>query len=205
MAISTKVSGDYQAQIRQMALWAHTAGESAEQKMADRISRVAADKGMDQQALARAVAGLIEKGVEWQEAVDYAPLVADLLDGQGMEADTIATLFSAFKEAGVGKEEMSAMLGQVAAAGDIGAFGPKEMARYLPGLLGTISRLQGSEFVFGVRLGEASSITRFKPCELSGEVQSFQWIRVFHEIEGKRCRITDPPENNSGGGYCGLG
>ncbi|WP_213878623.1 hypothetical protein [Pseudomonas sp. dw_358] len=82
LAIPTKISGDYQALIRQMALWAHTAGESAEQEMADRISRVAQAKGMGQQALARAVGALIEKGIEWQESVDYAPLIADLVDGQ---------------------------------------------------------------------------------------------------------------------------
>jgi len=41
------------------------------------------------------------------------------------------------------------MLGQVAAAGDIGAFGPKDMARYLPSMLGNIKRLgmEGPEAV----------------------------------------------------------
>jgi len=160
IAIPTKVSANYQTQIRQMALWAHTAGTDAEQKMADKISEVAAKKGMGQQALARAVGGLIEKGIDWEESVDYAPLIADLVDGQGMEAATIATLFSAFKEAGVKKEDMSAMLGQVAAAGDIGAFGPKDMAKYMPALLGTIKRL-GMEGPEAVRFLGASLQSQF--------------------------------------------
>lgn len=148
-AIPTKVSGDYQANIRQMALWAHIAGTEEEAAMANRITAVAAEKGMGQQQLAGAVAGLIEKGIDWEESVDYAPLVADLIDGQGMEAATVATLFHAFKEAGVKQADMAGMIGQVAAAGDIGAFGPKEMARYLPGLLGTIRKLgmEGPEAV----------------------------------------------------------
>lgn len=149
LAVPTKVSGDYQAQIRQMALWAHTAGSEDEQRLAQMISEVARNRGMGERDLATAVAGLIEKGIDWEESASYAGLIADLIDGQGMEASTIATLFSAFKEAGVQQQDMGAMLGQVAAAGDIGAFGPKEMAKYLPSLLGTISKLgmQGPEAV----------------------------------------------------------
>ena len=161
VAIPTKISGDYQAQIRQMSLWAHTAGTDAEKQMADKISEVAAKKGMGQQSLAKAVGGLIEKGIEWEESVDYSPLIADLVDGQGMEAETIATLFSAFKEAGVKKEEMGAMLGQVAAAGDIGAFGPKDMAKYMPSLLGTIKTL-GMEGPEAVRFLGASLQSQYK-------------------------------------------
>ena len=149
VAIPTKISGDYQAQMRQMSLWAHTAGTDDEGKMAEMVSTIADDKGMSRQLLAKAVGGLIEKGVEWQEASAYAGQIADLIDGQGMEAETIATLINSFKEAGVKKEDMAGMLGQVAAAGDIGAFGPKDMARYLPSMLGNIKRLgmEGPEAV----------------------------------------------------------
>ncbi|WP_397452536.1 phage tail tape measure protein [Pseudomonas sp. NA-150] len=149
LAIPTKISGDYQAQIRQMAIWAHTAGTADEAALAKGISEVAKAKGMGQQKLAAAIAGLIEKGVDWEESLDYAPLVADLVDGQGMEETTIATLIKAFKVAGIEQKDMGAILGQVAAAGDIGAFGPKEMAKYLPSLLGTINRLgmEGPEAV----------------------------------------------------------
>ncbi|PIB50465.1 tail tape measure protein [Pseudomonas sp. 2588-5] len=149
VAIPTKISGDYQAQMRQMSLWAHTAGTEDEGKMAEMVSTIADDKGMSRQLLAKAVGGLIEKGVEWKEASEYAGQIADLIDGQGMEAETIATLINSFKEAGVKKEDMAGMLGQVAAAGDIGAFGPKDMARYLPSMLGNIKRLgmEGPEAV----------------------------------------------------------
>ncbi|SEC73686.1 phage tail tape measure protein [Pseudomonas marginalis] len=149
LAIPTKVSGDYQAQIRQMSLWAHTAGTGDEAKLAASISKVAADKGMSQQLLAKSVGALIEKGVEWDVATSYAGQIADLIDGQGMEPETIATLINSFKEAGVKQGDMAAMLGQVAAAGDIGAFGPKEMAKYLPAMLGNIKRLgmEGPEAV----------------------------------------------------------
>ncbi|WAT26282.1 phage tail tape measure protein [Pseudomonas sp. GXZC] len=149
VAIPTKISGDYQAQVRQMSLWAHTAGTEDEGKMAQMVSTIADDKGMSRQLLANAVGGLIEKGVEWKEASEYAGQIADLIDGQGMEAETIATLINSFKEAGVKKEDMAGMLGQVAAAGDIGAFGPKDMARYLPSMLGNIKRLgmEGPEAV----------------------------------------------------------
>lgn len=149
LAIPTKVSGDYQAQIRQMSLWAHTAGTGDEAKLAASISKVAADKGMSQQLLAKSVGALIEKGVDWDVAASYAGQIADLIDGQGMEPETIATLINSFKEAGVKQGDMAAMLGQVAAAGDIGAFGPKEMAKYLPAMLGNIRRLgmEGPEAV----------------------------------------------------------
>ncbi|WP_447892675.1 phage tail tape measure protein [Pseudomonas marginalis] len=149
VAIPTKISGDYQAQVRQMSLWAHTAGTDDEGKMAEIVSTIADDKGMSRQLLAKAVGGLIEKGVDWQEASEYAGQIADLIDGQGMEVETIATLINSFKEAGVKKEDMAGMLGQVAAAGDIGAFGPKDMARYLPAMLGNIKRLgmEGPEAV----------------------------------------------------------
>ncbi|WP_294735665.1 phage tail tape measure protein [uncultured Pseudomonas sp.] len=149
LAIPTKISGDYQAQIRQMSLWAHTAGTGDEAELAASISKVAAEKGMSQQLLAKSVGALIEKGVDWDVATSYAGQIADLIDGQGMEPETIATLINSFTEAGVKQADMAAMLGQVAAAGDIGAFGPKEMAKYLPAMLGNIKRLgmEGPEAV----------------------------------------------------------
>ncbi|NVH61920.1 phage tail tape measure protein [Pseudomonas simiae] len=160
LAIPTKVSGDYQAQMRQMSLWAHTAGTGDEAAMTDAISKVAADKGMSQKLLAGAVGALIEKGVEWEESTSYAGEIADLIDGQGMEPATIATLINSFKEAGVKQADMGAMLGQVAAAGDIGAFGPKDMARYLPSMLGNIKRL-GMEGPEAVRFLGASLQSQF--------------------------------------------
>lgn len=160
LAIPTKVSGDYQAQIRQMSLWAHTAGTGDEAELAASISKVAADKGMSQQLLARSVGALIEKGVEWDVATSYAGQIADLIDGQGIEPETIATLINSFKEAGVKQADMGAMLGQVAAAGDIGAFGPKEMAKYLPAMLGNIKRL-GMEGPEAVRFLGASLQSQF--------------------------------------------
>ncbi|VVN89322.1 hypothetical protein PS706_01774 [Pseudomonas fluorescens] len=160
LAIPTKVSGDYQAQMRQMSLWAHTAGTGDEAAMIEAISKVAADKGMSQKLLAGAVGALIEKGVEWEESTSYAGEIADLIDGQGMEPATIATLINSFKEAGVKQADMGAMLGQVAAAGDIGAFGPKDMARYLPSMLGNIKRL-GMEGPEAVRFLGASLQSQF--------------------------------------------
>lgn len=160
LAIPTKVSGDYQAQMRQMSLWAHTAGTDEESAMTEAISKVAADKGMSQKLLAGAVGALIEKGVEWKESTSYAGEIADLIDGQGMEPATIATLINSFKEAGVKQADMGAMLGQVAAAGDIGAFGPKDMARYLPSMLGNIKRL-GMEGPEAVRFLGASLQSQF--------------------------------------------
>ncbi len=160
LAIPTKVSGDYQAQMRQMSLWAHTAGTGDEAAMAEAISKVAADKGMSQKLLAGAVGALIEKGVEWEESTTYAGEIADLIDGQGMEPATIATLINSFKEAGVKQKDMGAMLGQVAAAGDIGAFGPKDMARHLPSMLGNIKRL-GMEGPEAVRFLGASLQSQF--------------------------------------------
>lgn len=160
LAIPTKVSGDYQAQMRQMSLWAHTAGTGDEAAMTEAISKVAADKGMSQKLLADAVGALIEKGVEWEESTSYAGEIADLIDGQGMEPATIATLINSFKEAGVKQADMGAMLGQVAAAGDIGAFGPKDMARYLPSMLGNIKRL-GMEGPEAVRFLGASLQSQF--------------------------------------------
>lgn len=160
LAIPTKVSGNYQAQMRQMSLWAHTAGTDEEAAMTEAISKVAADKGMSQKLLAGAVGALIEKGVEWKESTSYAGQIADLIDGQGMEPATIATLINSFKEAGVKQADMGAMLGQVAAAGDIGAFGPKDMARYLPSMLGNIKRL-GMEGPEAVRFLGASLQSQF--------------------------------------------
>lgn len=63
------------------------------------------------------------------------------------------------------------MPGQVAAAGDIGAFGPKEMARYLPSMLGSIKRL-GMEGPEAVRVLGASLQSRFSQTQDAvGEAQ----------------------------------
>ncbi|WP_047238339.1 phage tail tape measure protein [Chromobacterium subtsugae] len=134
-AIPTKISGDFQAEIRDIAIKAGIAGKGEEAELSATIRRTAADEKMDRTALAQAINGLVTQGMDAKEATGHGQLLAQLIKGQQMDPGDAAKLIFSFGQNGVSPEQMIKAMGSVAIAGDMGAFEAKDMAKHMPGLL----------------------------------------------------------------------
>lgn len=146
-AIPTKISGDFQAEIRDIAIKAGIAGKADEGKMADAIMALAVGDSrgqgarMDPAQLAQAINGLVTQGMDSGEALGHGKLLAELIRGQKMDPTDAAKLIYAFGQNGVKPEQMRKSMGEVAVAGDIGAFESDKMAKFMPELLATTGAL----------------------------------------------------------------
>ncbi|STQ91721.1 phage tail tape measure protein [Iodobacter fluviatilis] len=148
-AIPTKISGDYQAEIRDIAIKAGIAGQGGEKELDGAIRAAAKRQKMAQSDLAASVNGLVTQGMDWREAVGYSDLLGKLTIGQKMESGDAAQLIYSLQQNGVNQAEMEKVMGQIAVAGDIGAFESDKMAKFMPELLATVGSMgmQGPEAV----------------------------------------------------------
>ena len=148
-AIPTKIYGDYQAEIRDIAIKAGIAGQGGEKELDGAIRAAAKRQKMAQSDLAASVNGLVTQGMDWREAVGYSDLLGKLTIGQKMESGDAAQLIYSLKQNGVNQAEMEKVMGQIAVAGDLGAFESDKMAKFMPELLATMGSMgmQGPEAV----------------------------------------------------------
>lgn len=148
-AVPTVISGNYQDEIRDIAIKAGVAGKPAEAEMSGRISRSADDARMDRSALAAAINGLVTQGMDWQQATGHGDLLTELIKGQRMAPEDAAKLIYSLGQNGVRPEDIRKTMGQVAVAGDIGSFEAPDMAKHMPRMLATLGALgfQGPEAV----------------------------------------------------------
>ncbi|MGC0151874.1 phage tail tape measure protein [Chromobacterium vaccinii] len=140
-AIPTKISGDFQAEVRDIAIKAGIAGKGEEAELSATILRTAADEKMDRTALAQAINGLVTQGMDAKEATGHGQLLAQLIQGEQMDPGDAAKLIYSFGQNGVSPDQMIKAMGSVAIAGDMGAFEAKDMAKHMPGLLATSGAL----------------------------------------------------------------
>jgi len=148
-AVPTVISGNYQDEVRDIAIKAGVAGKADEAVMSGRISRSADDAKMDRGALAAAVNGLVTQGMSWQQATGHGDLLAELIKGQRFAPEDAAKLIYSFGQNGVSPQEMRKTMGELAVAGDLGAFEANAMAKFMPEMLATTGALgfQGPEAV----------------------------------------------------------
>jgi hypothetical protein len=185
-AIPTKISGDYQAEIRDIAIKAGIAGQGGEKELDGAIRSAAKRQKMAQSDLAASVNGLVTQGMDWREAVDYSDLLGKLTIGQKMESGDAAQLIYSLQQNGVNQAEMEKVMGQIAVAGDIGAFESDKMAKFMPELLATVGSMgmQGPE---AVRYIAASLQAQIK---LTGNADS-----AATNFKNLLSKITSPDSN----------
>lgn len=140
-AVPTTISGGYQAEVRDMAIKAGIARSGQESELSARIAADADAARMDRTMLAQAINGLITQGMDWKQATGHGQLVAELVKGQKMAPEDVAKLIYSFGQNGVTPEQMHKTMGQLAVAGDLGAFESNMMAKYLPELMATTGAL----------------------------------------------------------------
>jgi phage tail tape-measure protein len=137
MAIPTKVSADYQAIIRDIAIKAGVARTDQEAQVSRRVIQTSQDVGMGRNDVADVVNQLVGAGMELRQALEFAPVAAKFVIGQGSTGvDTAKMIYALQSNAKItDPKQLEKALEAVAYQGQAGSFEASDMARWFPELL----------------------------------------------------------------------
>ena len=136
-AVPTKVSADFQAIIRDIAIKSGTANTQQEMDTARDIVQTSKDTGMANTQVADLVNQLVGGGMELAEALKYAPVAAKFAIGQGASGTDTAKMILAMQNNAkiTDPKKMEQALASVALLGQQGSFEAADMAKWFPELL----------------------------------------------------------------------
>jgi TP901 family phage tail tape measure protein len=136
-AVPTKVSADFQAIIRDIAIKSGTANTQQEMDTARDIVQTSKDTGMANTQVADLVNQLVGGGMELAEALKYAPVAAKFAVGQGASGTDTAKMILAMQNNAkiTDPKKMEQALASVALLGQQGSFEAADMAKWFPELL----------------------------------------------------------------------
>lgn len=142
-ALPTKVSADYGAIIRDIAIKAGIANKPQEADMSRTIVTTARDTGMARNDVAAVVNQLVGAGMELSKALEYAPVAAKFVVGQGSEGTDTAKMINALGQNAkiTDAKEMQQALEAIAYQGQAGSFEASDMAKWFPELLANMGSL----------------------------------------------------------------
>ncbi|MBV7554217.1 phage tail tape measure protein [Pseudomonas sp. PDM28] len=150
-AVPTKVSADFQAIIRDIAIKSGTANTQQEMDTARDIVQTSKDTGMANTQVADLVNQLVGGGMVLTEALKYAPVAAKFAVGQGASGTDTAKMILAMQNNAkiTDPKKMEQALASVALLGQQGSFEAADMAKWFPELLAqmTSSGITGQEAV----------------------------------------------------------
>ncbi|MBV7527142.1 MULTISPECIES: phage tail tape measure protein [unclassified Pseudomonas] len=150
-AVPTKVSADFQAIIRDIAIKSGTANTQQEMDTARDIVQTSKDSGMANTQVADLVNQLVGGGMELAEALKYAPVAAKFAVGQGASGTDTAKMILAMQNNAkiTDPKKMEQALASVALLGQQGSFEAADMAKWFPELLAQMasSGITGQEAV----------------------------------------------------------
>ncbi|VVO49669.1 hypothetical protein PS862_00245 [Pseudomonas fluorescens] len=137
VAIPIKVSADYQAIIRDIAIKAGVAKTDQEAQMSRRVIQTSQDVGMGRNDVADVVNQLVGAGMELRQALEFAPVAAKFVVGQGSNGvDTAKMIYALQSNAKItDPKQLEKALEAVAFQGQAGSFEASDMARWFPELL----------------------------------------------------------------------
>lgn len=137
LAIPTKVSADYQAIIRDIAIKAGVARTAEEAQMSRQVIQTSQDVGMGRNDVADVVNQLVGAGMELRQALEFAPVAAKFVIGQGSTGvDTAKMIYALQSNAKItDPRQLEKALEAVAYQGQAGSFEASDMARWFPELL----------------------------------------------------------------------
>lgn len=143
LAVPTKVSADFGAIVRDIAIKAGIANKPQEKEMSQKIIATSHDSGMARNDVADVVNQLVGAGMELSKALEYAPVAAKFVVGQGSNGAETAKMINALgqnaKITDPGKMEQA--LEAIAFQGQAGSFEAVDMARWFPELLANMGKL----------------------------------------------------------------
>ncbi|PPK37546.1 phage tail tape measure protein [Pseudomonas laurylsulfatiphila] len=150
-AVPTKVSADFQAIIRDIAIKSGTANTQQEMDTARDIVQTSKDTGMANTQVADLVNQLVGGGMDLTEALKYAPVAAKFAVGQGASGTDTAKMILAMQNNAkiTDPKKMEQALASVALLGQQGSFEAADMAKWFPELLAQMasSGITGQEAV----------------------------------------------------------
>ncbi len=143
MAIPTKVSADYGAIIRDIAIKSNIANKPEEAQLSRKIVDTSRDTGMARNQVAEVVNALVGAGMELDKALQYAPTAAKFAVGQGSDGGETARMINALGQNAkiTDPAMMQKALEAIAYQGQAGSFEAADMARWFPELLAGMGKL----------------------------------------------------------------
>lgn len=142
-AIPTKVSADYGAIIRDIAIKANIANSPEEAQLSKTVIDTSRDTGMARNQVAGVVNALVGAGMELDKALAYAPTAAKFAVGQGSEGTETAKMINALGQNAkiTDPKVMQQALEAIAYQGQAGSFEAVDMAKWFPELLAGMGKL----------------------------------------------------------------
>lgn len=144
VAIPTKISADYQAIIRDIAIKADVANKPQEAQLTRTIIQTSQYTGMGRNEVADLVNQLVGAGMELDKALSYAPVAAKFAVGQGSGGEDTAKMIQALEQnAKISDPKvMEKALEAIAMQGQAGSFEAADMARWFPQLLASMGNMK---------------------------------------------------------------
>ncbi|SMQ22175.1 Phage-related minor tail protein [Pseudomonas helmanticensis] len=143
MAIPAKISADYGAIIRDIAIKANIANTPGEATLSKTVIDTSRDTGMARNQVAEVVNALVGAGMELDKAMSYAPTAAKFAVGQGSDGTETARMINALGQNAkiTDPAMMQKALEAIAYQGQAGSFEAADMARWFPELLAGMGKL----------------------------------------------------------------
>lgn len=143
MAVPTKISADYQAIIRDIAIKAGVANQPQEAELTTSVIKTSQDTGMARNDVADLVNKLVGAGMSLDKALSYAPVAAKFAVGQGASGNDTANMIQALQQNAkiTDPKVMEKALEAIAMQGQAGSFEASDMARWFPQLLAGMGKL----------------------------------------------------------------
>ncbi|MDT8907023.1 phage tail tape measure protein [Pseudomonas prosekii] len=141
-AIPTKVSADYQAIIRDIAIKADVVNKPQETQLSQTVIQTSRDTGMARNDVADLVNQLVGAGMDLKQAMAYAPTAAKFSIGQGASGVDTASMIMALQQNAkiTDPKVMQQALEAIAYQGQAGSFEASDMARWFPQLLASMEK-----------------------------------------------------------------
>ncbi|WLG69333.1 phage tail tape measure protein [Pseudomonas brassicacearum] len=141
-AIPTKVSADYQAIIRDIAIKADVVNKPQETQLSQTVIQTSRDTGMARNDVADLVNQLVGAGMDLKQAMAYAPTAAKFAIGQGASGVDTASMIMALQQNAkiTDPKVMQQALEAIAYQGQAGSFEASDMARWFPQLLASMEK-----------------------------------------------------------------
>ena len=142
VAATSKVSADYQAIIRDIAIKAGVARSAQEADMSRSIIATSNDIGMGRNEVADVVNQLVGAGMDLKQAMEFAPVAAKFVVGQGSSGVDTAKMIQALQSNAniTDPKVLEKALEAVAYQGQAGSFEASDMARWFPQLLASMQK-----------------------------------------------------------------
>ncbi|UZS62385.1 phage tail tape measure protein [Pseudomonas syringae] len=143
LAVPTKISADYQAIIRDIAIKAGVANKPQEAELTTSVIKTSQDTGMARNDVADLVNKLVGAGMSLDKALSYAPVAAKFAVGQGASGTDTANMIQALQQNAkiTDPKVMEKALEAIAMQGQAGSFEASDMARWFPQLLAGMGKL----------------------------------------------------------------